>query len=91
MAKKDEKKFRWNWKTFWIILLVILLVIVSYSYRNYQREVEDALHELELNLTKKYANLDCYERGYFTNKFCYDKPCITQTCESGYRLACIQN
>jgi len=91
MTKKDEIHIKWNWKIFWIILLVILLAIVSYSYGNYQQEVQDTLHELELNLTKEYANMDCYERGYFTNKFCYENPCITQTCESGYRLTCIEN
>ena len=116
-----KKKKKWDWKIFWIIILVILLAIVSYSYGNYQQEVQNMLSELELNLTREYANLDCYDRGtvecydigsvgevedeleeflrthdcydrgYFANKFCYDEQCTTITCEAGYSLVCIQN
>ncbi len=112
-----KKKKKWDWKIFWIIILLILLAIASYSYGNYQQEVQNMLSELELNLTREYANLDCYEkgtvtgafeeaediiqdyllthdcyeRGYFANKFCYDEPCTTITCEEGYSLVCIQN
>jgi len=107
MANKNQTK--WNWKIFWIVLLVILLVITSYSYvrlkseyNTSQQEAQKTFSELQLNLTKETGKAedkledflrthDCYERGYFANKFCYDQQCATPTCQEGYKLVCIQN
>ncbi len=137
---KDELKLKWNWKVFWIVVLVILWLTTSYSYigleneyNNYQTEVQKQISDLQLELTREAGNInsnydcyergtkecydigsvdcydkgtigevqdklsefllthDCYDRGYFANKFCYDQPCSTSTCQSGYRLACVQN
>lgn len=53
--------------------------------------ITDLSNVCEKYLLEYQAKYDCYERGYFQGKFIYDEPCITQTCESGYSLACVPN
>ena len=69
MSKKDEIKVKWDWKIFWIIILILALFIVSYDLV----ELEDSYNELLLNVTRMAgefdSNFDCYERG---TKECYD-------------------
>lgn len=100
MAKNNrEIEFKWSWKTFFIVLLIIFLFAMSYSYtlledeyKNYQQEVQNNLHELELNITRTASELDskydCYEKG---SVYCYNEPriTITDSCQKGYELRCV--
>ncbi len=95
-------KVKKNWKNILIGILICLFVSSSFSYsqlsqeyNDYQQKIKDYAYELELNLTRSYANMDCYERGtvecYEGKVFCYDEPKITPSCEEGYNLGCIKD
>jgi hypothetical protein len=75
-----EIHMKWDWKAFWIVILILLIVAMSlgYSsleeeYKTYQQNSQKQITALQLDLTKASgdikSNYDCYERG---TKECYD-------------------
>jgi len=63
-----EKKRKWDWKIFWIVILVIYAVYISTAYSSYQQEAQQVLNNYS-------SNYDCYPRGtiqdYFNSLFIF--------------------
>lgn len=77
MEKELKIKLKWDWKIFWIIILILFWIFTSYAYvslkqeyQDYQKAVENYAYEYELNLTRELSNFDCFDRGTVD---CYEK------------------
>lgn len=67
---KEKPKKKWDWKEFWIAILVLIIFFgylsyngLSNDYQNYRQNVLLNLSELRANLTETMSNYDCYPRG----------------------------
>src|SRR3989344_6934436 len=104
VKNKEEIGFKWSWKTFIIIILVIWLFLIGYSYtlledeyKNYQQEVQKELYEYQLNLTRALSEvqlnltteLSKYDCYEKGTAYCYDKP--QSTCGEGNTAYCVRD
>jgi uncharacterized protein YpmS len=79
------------------------LLIQEKDYQNTISNLANTINNTltdSINICEKYmleyqSEYDCYERGsvkcYDKNLYCYEDLCEEQTCEAGYKLACIPN
>ncbi|MCK9568136.1 hypothetical protein M0R72_04250 [Candidatus Pacearchaeota archaeon] len=91
-----KKKFKWDWKIFWIIVLLFFLLkeVYFYSqltaeYEDYKQKVKDTYYELGLNLTQTLSEYELNVTRELANLDCFDRG--TVECYDKGTVVCYKN